>query len=455
MPARALIYTPIRKRMQGSVFGSAPSVWKSIAMEHELFPAHSRALQKSRLVDPVADFVHTVQHISVGQMLDKIQAYKSDEIIIGLVEWVTITKIGLVEWVTITMFMGATSAILGRDDNFWKAIDLTPEAFRRQLIIFDHGFPLLASGVVPQFLTSFIKPVHEGLAVRKFLAGELEKWIQQDLTRLAENLLMRELVRVSTEAGWSTSEAALVLVADIWALQANAPSVAAWCLLYILQSAGLVEEMIEEINRTKDQAQKEGLAAASFKNLTSFDALPLLTSCLVETLRLVTSSFSIRDVEETFVLRHGRRSKRGDDILPAGLLIPKGSNIICATSAAHLDETVWDKAQSWDGKRFFDRIGEQPGTRSSRGTDVRGFGGGISVCEGRNLAMAELKAFFLVVFSSLDFTITTSVNTNAVRSLGITDAPVGLRPDIAAGRVGLGAYQFGKNDMIVTVRRRT
>ena len=99
--------------------------------------------------------------------------------------------------------------------------------------------------------------------------------------------------------------------------------------------------------------------------------LPLLQSCNTETLRIGTSVFSIRDVEQPLPLK--TRNK-------AEVVIPPKSRVICATRASHLDQATWgDEAHKWDGRRFFDEdADEESEKKSTRAREVWGFGGGIS-----------------------------------------------------------------------------
>ena len=125
-------------------------------------------------------------------------------------------------------------------------------------------------------------------------------------------------------------------------------------------------------------------ATSQLDMATLSTTLPLISSCLHETLRLSTSSFSIRVVEEDFFLPLGTPTSADDkaaeaSALVSGYVIPAGAQVICTTRVPHVDVKRWgEDAYSWDGRRFVDREGD--GTeRSERAREVRGFGGGISM----------------------------------------------------------------------------
>jgi cytochrome P450 len=106
--------------------------------------------------------------------------------------------------------------------------------------------------------------------------------------------------------------------------------------------------------------------------------MPLAASCIQETIRLTTSTLSIRIVEKSFVLPIPASTKGTAD--HDGFLIPGGSRIVCATRAAHLSDEIWgDDPSAWDGGRFIDRDGEEKEIKTKRAQGMRGFGGGVSI----------------------------------------------------------------------------
>lgn len=214
-------------------------------------------------------------------------------------------------------------------------------------------------------------------------------------------------------------------MADFWALQANAPYIATQLLNYVLQApsslrSALQAEADASLNIAADSSEAEPL---TFPHLAT--TLPLLGSCISETMRLGTSTFSIRDVEQPFVLP-GKADKGKD---AGDLVIPAKTRLLCITRVDHLDDDRYDgNAAEWDGRRFMDREGEEVGGngedewRSKRAREVYGFGGGISRCtssppplplssltepiidtgEGQHFATAEMKAFASLLLSRFD-----------------------------------------------------
>jgi len=108
-------------------------------------------------------------------------------------------------------------------------------------------------------------------------------------------------------------------------------------------------------------------------------SMEMVSSCVQETLRLNTSSYSIRIVEESFILPTSViRDAKGTST--PGYLIPGGSRVICATRAAHLSDAIWGNNPSiWDGERFLGREDDEAGMKSKKAREMRGFGGGVSI----------------------------------------------------------------------------
>jgi len=170
-------------------------------------------------------------------------------------------------------------------------------------------------------------------------------------------------------------------------------------------------------------------------------------------------------VEEAFILPTSVIRDQNGAPHP-GYLIQGGSRIICATRAAHVSGAIWGTNPSiWDGTRFLER-GDEAGMKSKKAREMRGFGGGVSICEGRYLASAELKAFIALTLSAFDITPLHSTTSDGVTpssspvpSALITkikdvDGPL-ISPRRAPGRTGTGVFSLDHgSDVVVRVVRR-
>ncbi|KAM0749646.1 cytochrome P450 [Meredithblackwellia eburnea MCA 4105] len=452
-PARILSFSPIRMSMQNSVMGSPPSVAFHSIMTQKLFPDHARALTKGKLDPPLARFVDSIRNTALASIATRLQELSSPQ----NSNSTNSIEINLVEWTEAAMFEAATVAMFGPE--MLPTAGLTKSEFHRLFKEFDAAFPLLASGKIPSFMTSLIPVLSKGIKARNNLARHMSKWVDAGLPGMAEGMI-RDMYNIGLSQSWSSFEIAQILVSECWAIQANAPSAAVWALVAISQSKDddVLKDVLAEVDSVASSSSTLDMASLS-------TSVPLISSCIHETLRLSTSSFSVRLVEEPFFLRGGSQGKKDELELAdsqVGWDIPKGSFIVCATRVSHLDESSWGKnVRVWDGRRFFDEAGME-GERSKRSREVRGFGGGISICEGRNLATAELKAFLVEVLSAFNFEPLHPIFSDGSVPEGPTPSTTmkiaggknAICPRVGQGRVGLGVHQFDGNDVRVRVSRR-
>ena len=242
--------------------------------------------------------------------------------------------------------------------------------FKNNFTSFDACFPLLAADMIPSFLHPFVPPIAKGIKGRERLFESIATWVEDGMPGLDEGVIL-DMAQIGLEAGHSSREIASLLNADLWALQANTPSAAGALLLYTIQST-LLPAVREEINRipTKSDSTTPDL------DMKALASMEMVSSCVQETLRLNTSSYSIRIVEESFILPI--RDAKGTST--SGCLIPGGSRVICATRAAHLSDAIWGNNPSiWDGERFLEREDDEAGMKSKKAREMRGFGGGVSI----------------------------------------------------------------------------
>jgi cytochrome P450 len=244
--------------------------------------------------------------------------------------------------------------------------------FKKNFNTFDGCFPLLAADMVPPFLHPFVPLIAKGMKGRERLFEFIGTWVEDGMPGLDEGVIF-DMAQIGLTEGHSSREIASFLNADLWALQANTPSAACALLLYIIQST-LLPAVREEINRipTKIDSPTPDL------DMKALASMEMLSSCVQETLRLNTSSYSIRVVEESFILPTSVIRDQNGAPHP-GYLIQGGSRIICATRAAHVSGAIWGTNPSiWDGTRFLER-GDEPGMKSKKAREMRGFGGGVSI----------------------------------------------------------------------------
>lgn len=375
--------------MSHTIFDTGLDVCNSGVMEKRLYPAHSKSLTKAQLSGPMDRFVASVR-VQIDNLVARIDA--SDD---------GVMQVDASDLINTLIFDGAVPSLFGSQlyalpsdkDSSPKA--LSPDAMRQAFIEFDAAFPLLASELLPPWLQRRVPLLRRGIDSRDRLLDHFVDWIERGAPDCDEGPI-KAMVDVGAAQGVSPRETATWLLGTYWAMQANAPFAATHVMLHVLQAppatrAAVQAELTAYLN---DESIAEPF---SFNTLSSSDVLPLLTSAILETLRLESSTFSIRNVEaqEGYPVYDSLRRQGKQDSQPA--IVPRGGRIVCATRLSQLNGAEWiddddkddddDKeddesalavssGQVWDAERF---LGERGSQRTRK---LRAFGGGISIVSG-------------------------------------------------------------------------
>ncbi|KDE08687.1 hypothetical protein MVLG_01145 [Microbotryum lychnidis-dioicae p1A1 Lamole] len=445
-----LDFGPIRMTMLRSAFGGSTPIFRDVALWHGvLFPAHGRGLNKTRLEEPIDTFVSYLRD-KLEQLAQRLDAdTESSE---GV-------EMGLVTWIRDTMFDAGLAAVFGPQlldfDTSPKYGISSLEELRKLFDEFDRAFPPIAGEVMPLSVLKMVPFVRKGVKGRDRSRKFFGAWVRDGAPGSQEKGLVKDTVDSSKENGLTDFEIGTTLNGTLWALQANGPFAAVWNILYVIQSP-LYPKILQEIDQFISSL---GGAAPTQADLAPSTALPILSSAIHETLRLASSMSSLRHVQKGFLLRIEREDDceltEEDKAPPASsdYWIPQGSRMAAVTRIAHLDEQVWEDAKLWDGERFIDREGEAAGTRSKRTREVRAFGGGVSICEGRHLAYSELKAMVTETLSRFEITVLPKETSTPTKTLRFIDGSTGIAPLPAPGRPGMGIFHF-VGDVKVRVKRR-
>lgn len=161
-------------------------------------------------------------------------------------------------------------------------------------------------------------------------------------------------------------------------INANAYRSAFWTLAYVLHDQSLVAALLEEISPVFAQ----GTTNLGFR----IENCPLLESVYLESLRLSSSSATIRTVRNTTTI--------GD------LTLRKGIEVLVPYCQLHLDNSVWGPSPTqFNPERFLKN------SQLKQSPSFKPFGGGSTYCPGRFLARQEVMTFVAVVLHRFDVTL--------------------------------------------------
>jgi cytochrome P450 len=247
-------------------------------------------------------------------------------------------------------------------------------------LAFDNGFPLLAAGFLPNFLTSSARKA------RSQLTDVIQQWLEEhwnaekgDCDESACELVKR-MVDDSRAAGYNDRDVAGHLLTDLWALQANSTWACFWVIGLMLQQQSGLRPLYEELDASLDMFKATHEPSSSF--LSTFiltTPLPLLTSTITETLRFTTSSSSIRRVVDP------------EGAYLAGYTFEKDDELVCLTRSVHQNTELYEDPLVFKPGRY---LGED------KGRFWNPFGGGVSMCEGRYVLFLSQKQESQLIISS-------------------------------------------------------
>ncbi|KAK0443199.1 cytochrome P450 [Armillaria borealis] len=386
-------FTPIRKEMSKTVFEISHEAAYSAFMQQEYFPMHHRLLSQTAI--PV--------------LLSRYAKLAEKSIIESLTTRTAKGKALLSEFILSASYDAAACAFFGTK----FPVKETYPAFR----VFDNKFHLIA-GEMPYFLVKDARKAWEGVV------DVIDKYIERGPYEDAYELI--DWLSTHAEgAGWNRKDVAISLGIELWALEANAIMVAFWVIVLSLQQHpdGLgLAPLVAEIDKVRpaNPENNDWIISAS---------MPLLVSTIKETLRMTTSTFSIRRVTKDTVL--------------AGYELKEDTRVVCVTRAVHLDEEIHEDAHRFIPDRY---LKIDAGQRLFKdGKEIKDhsmpFGGGVSICEGRHFALTELKIFLTLLLTHTKIEI---------------DSEKGPQPavELCTDRMGVGAMP-PRGDLNVVIRPRT
>jgi len=249
----------------------------------------------------------------------------------------------------------------------------SPSVLLEDFKAFDYAFPLLAAGVPPRLLRA-------GVAGRERLSSHMLQ-LQSDENSLSP--LVRSRLAHFRARGLSEREAATLNGNLIWPLHANSAPAAFWAVAHVVACPEATAALLPELDAF--MARHPGFPSGVVLSPSLLDKeLPIASSCCLEALRLHSSSFGLRVATQSVDLP-----------LSSGATahIHPGTRVFLA-STAHTDDTCFPDAKAFRFDRF---LPVSSGGGGGAAKDVLAFGGGVSMCPGRHLAMVELRLVLLVM----------------------------------------------------------
>ncbi|CEL56775.1 cytochrome P450, family 39, subfamily A (24-hydroxycholesterol 7alpha-hydroxylase) [Rhizoctonia solani AG-1 IB] len=235
---------------------------------------------------------------------------------------------------------------------------------------FDDGVTLLAINFPSIFM-------RQTIAARSQLIDKLTQYFHSGVPEDASQQL-KDFVDLAKSAEWTERDTGSFALGMVWPLLANAPWAVWWLLVYHLYRAKGLEPLLEEVKKVVHSGRD------LVDVVRDSSATPYLDAAISETIRIASDSWSVRWVPPSPTpSRLGTFIFRGGDLL------------MCKMRGVHMDPHVYAHPQVFEPGRFMS------GKEGTRGRFFP-FGGGFSICEGRHLALSQIKAFLIIFLSEFE-----------------------------------------------------
>ncbi len=286
---------------------------------------------------------------------------------------------GLYRFVYRAMFAVTCATIFG--DEIYS--DEMMEVFQG----FDDRFALLAAGVPAVLLPGVARQ-------RSFLAQRLAV-LRPDASRIhrERDALFRS--RVSDQDRCKNH------VGLLWAAQANTIPAAFWSVVFLLANPAARRAVTAELQAVSAEFGPPAAGNERFAEL-GVKKLALLESSIMEALRLRTGSMTLREVKKPFTLESAAGPHYALDC---------GDYLCLFPYIAHHDPEIFENPDQYQFDRFHSPDGPQRFCKSGKRLShpLMLFGGGVSMCPGRFMALAEIKLFIAFLLSRCELELQGSV----------------------------------------------
>eukprot|EP00466_Bigelowiella_natans_P021598 jgi/Bigna1/83950/fgenesh1_pg.119_\ len=291
---------------------------------------------------------------------------------------------------------------------FYGSKNLDLEKLRQNFLEFDKSFPILAAGIPG----SIAAP--QALKARDRMANQLTN--QSERKSEACMVVRNRHDLFSNHAEMSDMDTGRAHGTLVWASQANTLPAAFWAVVHTHQDAHVIDALRKEISsviRSKKgfESWKLGEALPTF-SVDDLKRMVRLESASMEALRLASDSLSMRAVQESMSMKLNTGTysfRKGDRVMIAPRTLHKDSDIY-----ENPETYVWDRyldvedgaaeggGQAEQKVRLKSRFSKGENKSIPRTVAFMPFGGGVSMCPGRNMAMNEIKLLQILILTAYD-----------------------------------------------------
>ncbi|EHK24958.1 uncharacterized protein TRIVIDRAFT_134374, partial [Trichoderma virens Gv29-8] len=283
-------------------------------------------------------------------------------------------SVDLLAWVRGMVTVGTAKFLFGPNN----PISEEP-ALEHDFWAFDHGLGGLLIGILPSLTVPKAYKGREKLtaAFRKYLeAGHLD----------SAALIVRGRARIEKEYGMSTDMTARSALSFLFAGIVNATTTTFWVILRIFADQQLLDIVRQEIRQALELSNQRS-GPNSLSTGVVKETCKTLSAVYRESLRVGSENFSVRMIKE-------------DTMLADRYFLKKGAVVQISGGAIHAMSNIWGPdVDEFNPGRFLKDKGKSDGFHPAA---FRSFGGGKTLCPGRDFATNEILMFAAMIIHAVD-----------------------------------------------------
>lgn len=282
--------------------------------------------------------------------------------------------VDILAWIRHMVTVGTAKFLFGPQNPIAEEPDL-----EHAFWAFDHGLGGLLVGILPSLTAT---KAYNG---RERLTAGFRKYLEAGHMGSA-TLIARGRARIEKEYGMSMDMTARSALSFLFAGIVNATTTTFWVVLRIFANQELLAQVRQEIGQALElSSQRSGPDSLSIGVVK--ETCTTLYAVYRESLRVGSENFSVRMVKE-------------DTMLAGRYFLKKGAVVQISGGAIHANSTIWGQdVDEFNPDRFLKEKGKADGFHPAA---FRGFGGGKTLCPGRDFATNEILSFAAMIIHALD-----------------------------------------------------
>ncbi|KAM0251279.1 hypothetical protein ACHAQJ_008270 [Trichoderma viride] len=367
--------SPLLPEITKRVLGLDENTYRVIGQNLDPEPGEPRGLFAD-----IHDWVYT--SLGPGEYVNTLSCEAAQELCLQLHQGISSSDetadvsqpVDLLVWVRHMVTVGTAKYLFGPHNPIAEDPDM-----EYALWAFDHGLAGLLIGILPSLIAPKAYDGRERLsaAFRKYLeAGHLDSAAS----------IVKGGARIEKEYGMSVDMTARSALSFLFAGIVNTTTTTFWVVLRIFADIRLLSQVRQEICRAlKISSQRTGSDSLSIGVVK--ETCPTLSAVYRESLRLGSENFSVRMIKE-------------DTMLADRYFLKKGAVVQISGGAIHANSMIWGQdADKFNPDRFLKEKSKGDGFHPAA---FRAFGGGKTLCPGRDFATNEILMFVAMIIHGVD-----------------------------------------------------